>query len=278
MNVAELSQASYACLTVCHSGNFTRTSPRRSSARVPDKSKLGKPSRRGSKVTTMATMEVAFADTREADENAMPALAVFDLDACLWDQEMFQLREIVDRSEPVLGTLSTDGAVGVVGARSGKAVIRLHPGALFALQQFHAGRYPGMRLAAASSADTPLAVKIGRSALDLLEVVPGVTVREVLATGFPEGFDGNLQIGRTPPLSSNKSATHFPFLRRETGVPYDRMLFFDDCNWGDHCAAVANGCREVESGQGPVTVRTPHGLQVADWEDGMRAYARRRQL
>ena len=127
------------------------------------------------------------------------------------------------------------------------------------------------------SADTPLAVKIGRSALDLLEVVPGVTVREVLATGFPEGFDGNLQIGRTPPLSSNKSATHFPFLRRETGVPYDRMLFFDDCNWGDHCAAVANGCREVESGQGPVTVRTPHGLQVTDWENGMLAYARRRQ-
>jgi hypothetical protein len=34
-----------------------------------------------------------------------------------------------------------------------------------------------MRVACASSADTPLAVRIGKSALALLEVVPGVTVR-----------------------------------------------------------------------------------------------------
>jgi magnesium-dependent phosphatase 1 len=54
------------------------------------------------------------------------------------------------------------------------------------------------------------------------------------------------------------------------------MLFFDDCNWGDHCAAVANGCREKASGLGPVTVRTPRGLQVADWEEGLEAYRRRR--
>jgi hypothetical protein len=27
-------------------------------------------------------------------------------------------------------------------------------------------------------------------------------------------------------------------------------LFFDDCNWGDHCGAVANGCREEASGLG----------------------------
>jgi magnesium-dependent phosphatase 1 len=79
-----------------------------------------------------------------------------------------------------------------------------------------------------------------RSALDLLEVVPGVSVRQVLAAGWPADFDGNLQIGRQPPLSSNKAATHFPRLRGFTGVPYDRMLFFDDCNWGDHCGAVSS--------------------------------------
>jgi magnesium-dependent phosphatase 1 len=54
------------------------------------------------------------------------------------------------------------------------------------------------------------------------------------------------------------------------------MLFFDDCNWGDHCAAVGNGCREKASGLGPVTVRTPRGLQVADWEEGVAAYQKRR--
>ena len=43
----------------------------------------------------------------------------------------------------------------------------------------------------------------------------------------------------------------------ETGVPFDRMMFFDDCNWGDHCLAVSQGCVEKATGLGPVTVRTP---------------------
>ena len=45
-----------------------------------------------------------------------------------------------------------------------------HFGLLWCAQDVHAGLYPGMRLAVASTADTPLAVKIGRSALRLLEV------------------------------------------------------------------------------------------------------------
>ena len=51
--------------------------------------------------------------------------------------------------------------------------------ALKALQELHAGKYPDMRAATASSADTPHAVAIGRAALSILEVVPGVTVRQV---------------------------------------------------------------------------------------------------
>mmetsp|Transcript_14715 Transcript_14715/g.41435 ORF Transcript_14715/g.41435 Transcript_14715/m.41435 type:complete len:281 (-) Transcript_14715:401-1243(-) len=216
------------------------------------------------------------ADTVTADANLLPSLTVFDLDACLWDKEMYELRELVDPANPVIGPIGGAGE-GVIGARSGREVIRLHPGAMLALQRIHAGHYPGMRAAAASSADTPLAVRIGRSALDLLEVVPGVTVRQVLAMGWPKGFEGNLQIGRQPPLSSNKAATHFPRLRTLTGIPYDRMLFFDDCNWGDHCAAVASGCVEEASGLGPVTVRTPRGLMPADWETGLKKYADRRR-
>ena len=38
------------------------------------------------------------------------------------------------------------------------------------LQEIHAGKYPGMRVAVASSADTPLAVKIGTAAMRVLEV------------------------------------------------------------------------------------------------------------
>ena len=77
------------------------------------------------------------ADTSVADANDLPALAVFDLDACLWTQEMFQLRELVDRENPVIGSLGDDGEDGVIGARSGGAVIALHAGALEALRRYH---------------------------------------------------------------------------------------------------------------------------------------------
>ena len=93
-------------------------------------------------------MASSAVDTSVADESRVPALAVFDLDACLWNQEMFQLRVLVDRENPVMGPLTPDGKLGVVGARSGGDIIKLHPGALHALQRFHAGDYPGMRCAA----------------------------------------------------------------------------------------------------------------------------------
>ena len=226
-------------------------------------------------VARAASSRVVAARAMAGGPGPFPELAVFDLDACFWDEEMYTLRDIVDPAKSVRGSLGEGVGVGVVSAMSGNVAISINPGALMALQEYHAGKYPGMRIAAASSADTPLAVRIGRSALDVLEIVPGVTARQVFALGWPTGFDGNMQIGRTPPLSSNKSQTHFPILKKETGVGFDRMLFFDDCNWGDHCAAVANGCQDEVTKLGPVVVRTPRGLQVAEWEKGLQLYNER---
>ena len=60
------------------------------------------------------------------------------------------------------------------------------------------------------------AEKVGRTALKMLEVVPGVTVWDVLMNDW-DGRDIN-QIGRQPPkLSPNKSKSHFPNLKEETG-------------------------------------------------------------
>ena len=64
----------------------------------------------------------------------------------------------------------------------------------------------------------------------------------------------------------------FPALKKATGVAYDAMLFFDDCNWGDHCAMVAQGCTEKASGKGVVTVRTPRGLGEPEWRRGLEAF------
>ena len=99
-----------------------------------------------------------------------------------------------------------------------------------------------------------------------------MTFKNLLLTyGGGFGDESNIKIGRSPPLSS---ITHFaevldlaqPLmacqmillsqrytraknahlqLRRETGIPYNDMLFFDDCNWTDHCAIVAKVCKGV---------------------------------
>ena len=163
-----------------------------------------------------------------------------------------------------MGDLNGRGE-GVVGVHSGGDIIRLFPGALVALQECADGKYPGMRLAVASSADTPLAERIGRAAMGILEVLPGVTLKEVLTADFEDGR--NLQIGRQPPLSSDKSRTHFPTLKEATGVEYDGMLFFDDSNWSNHCAIVEKNC------EGVVVQRTPRGMTEAEFRNGLKKYA-----
>mmetsp|Transcript_20134 Transcript_20134/g.52659 ORF Transcript_20134/g.52659 Transcript_20134/m.52659 type:complete len:252 (+) Transcript_20134:195-950(+) len=208
--------------------------------------------------------KLSASSSSETVGGPLPKLAVFDMDMCVWSPEMYTLNEVPEVA--IRGPLG-DAGEGVVAVKSGSDTIRLFPGALKVLQDYHNGKYPGMRIAAASSADTPFAVKIARKALTMLEVVPGVTVREVFSMGFDvEGGVENMQIGRTPPLSSNKAKTHFPILKEQTGVAYDQMIFFDDCNWGDHCAI-------VNEAHGVVTQRTPSGLTLQQWENCLKKFA-----
>lgn len=161
----------------------------------------------------------------KAIHGPFPELVVFDLDACFWNEEMYTLSHIPDASNIVEGDLNGRGK-GVVGVMSGRKRISLHAGSLRALQSHYDNKYPNMKVCFASSADTPLAEQIGRATLKLLEVVPGTTVWDLVVERDWDGVDVN-QIGRQPPLSANKSATHFPILRECTRVRYDRMLFFD---------------------------------------------------
>ena len=216
----------------------------------------------------VASTPVSMVDTTIG--GPFPELCVFDLDACLWDKEMFEMPSVPTVEHVVLGDLNGRGE-GVAGVMSGRYKISLHPGALFALQQHADGAFGTMKVALASSANTPFAEKIGRASLALLEVTPGLTVWDLLMRDF-NGVDVN-QIGRQPPLSPNKSRTHFPRLREATGIGFDKMLFFDDCNWGDHCGQVAAACVEEASGKGVVTMRTLLGLRECDFRDGMAAYA-----
>lgn len=202
-----------------------------------------------------------------------PELVIFDLDACFWDQEMYTLSTIPTLSNIITGDLNGRG-IGVLGVMSGKAKISLHAGSLVAFQSHYDNKLGSTtKFGFASSADTELAERIGRAALQLLEVVPGVTVWDLVVNKDWDGVDIN-QIGRRPPLSANKSTTHFPILRELTRVRYDRMLFFDDCTWEDHCGLVERNCKEQNTGKSVVTCCTPFGLGIEEWEDGLEKYAK----
>ena len=118
-------------------------------------------------------------------QDAFPELCVFDLDACLWDKEMFEMTAVPTEADVVLGELGGAGS-GVVSVMSGGERISLHPGALAALQKHANDGFPGMRLAVASSANTPFAEEIARAALELLEVTPGFSVMDLLLSDWDE--------------------------------------------------------------------------------------------
>ncbi len=109
---------------------------------------------------------------------------------------MFEMPALPDRT--AMGSLNGMGE-GVIGAYSGPHQISMHKGSMIALQEHAQNKYPGMKVCFASSADTPFAEKIGRATLKLLEVLPGMTVWDLVMRDW-ENQDVN-QIGRQPPLS-----------------------------------------------------------------------------
>ena len=187
----------------------------------------------------------------------LPTMIVFDLDDCLWSPEMYTLS--AKPSIPVEGDLG-DGTQGVVGLKVPPAgpTVRLFSGARQVLRELATDpQYQGVILAAASSSEEP---SFSYACLEGIEVVKGVTLRDMLQ------YD---QIGRTGRLTSDKK-THFKLLHQESGVAYEEMLFFDDCNWGDHCGRVS---REF----GVVSQRTPAGMQYSEFVQGMEQYAKMAQ-
>jgi len=106
----------------------------------------------------------------------LPKLVVFDLDDCLWRPEMYTLDEVPTASRVIKTQLGRLDDIGVTGVYSGYEMIQLYPYALEVLQDIHLNKYGDIRIAAASSANTPLAVQIGRAAMALLEIVPGISL------------------------------------------------------------------------------------------------------
>lgn len=148
----------------------------------------------------------------------------------------------------------SDREIGCVGMQVPRGpTVSLFDGARKALREIALDpKYEGVIVAAASSSEEPT---YSYSCLEGIEVIPGLFMKDMFKY---------TQIGRTGHLTSRKT-THFKELHAESGVPYNEMLFFDDCNWGDHCADVTATFRVVSQ-------RTPRGMQLSEFHAGLEKY------
>jgi magnesium-dependent phosphatase 1 len=192
----------------------------------------------------------------EVPPKTVPKLIVFDLDMCMWSPEMYELSS--KPSKEVRGSLNNEMGEGVVGAKelTRGETVTLFPGALLALQElYQLKEFSNTKVAAASSGEEP---SYSHACLDMLEILPNVKMRDVFSF---------FAIGRTKAcgnLTSDKR-THFKKIREESGIDFQEMLFFDDCNWGDHVGT-------IEKYHGVIGQRTPRGLTVSEWRSALKRF------
>ena len=136
---------------------------------------------------------------------SLPKMIVFDLDACLWMPEMFELTAPPTKYDPSQN-----------GVRAGQETVKLFQGAQEVLRTLLTeDRFQGVKIAVASSTTEP---KYANRCLEELRIDPtGERVERVAdLVDFRQIYPGS------------KGRQHFPALREESGIPWTQMLFFDD--------------------------------------------------
>ena len=199
----------------------------------------------------------------------LPTIIIFDLDDCLWTPEMHELSGMPNLSvEGPLDPTNPNSSLGTVGMkvpsrRGGRKgydwgnsdeIVELYPGARQALRELATNpKYQEIQVAVAS---TSLEPTYSQACIDGIEIVKGMTMRDMISYS---------QIGRSGKLSSRKTG-HFRLIHEESGgIPYDEMLFFDDCNWADHVGDINKefGVVGVRTGVGGLTIEHFHnGLDM----------------
>jgi len=199
----------------------------------------------------------------------LPSLIVFDLDDCLWTPEMHELSGLP--TIPIEGPLDQNNIetspLGTIGmkvrrGRSGggwggygneEEIVELYSEARLVLRELAINpKYKDVEIAVAS---TSLEPSYSQACLDGIEIIDGVTMRDMISYA---------QVGRTGQLTSRKTS-HFQLIHEESGIAYEDMLFFDDCNWGDHVGDLFNK-------YGVIGIRTPEGLKWEDFHRGLEKY------
>lgn len=189
--------------------------------------------------------DLARADDADGAPRLIPDLVVFDLDETVWTPEMWETRGGFVRMPP--------GSTRVVD-RDGTR-LRLHPGAELAISEMRCtdvARWSDTQIAYASRTDHP---ERAREALRL-----------VRACASPRGSDVTLEDAAEHaeiyPVRSK--VEQFERLRDKTGVPYDRMLFFDN---------EERNVRDVRA-LGVRCAHCPGGMTERHWRDALADFAK----
>lgn len=171
----------------------------------------------------------------------LPKLVVFDCDACLWTPECFEI-------QPPFQRVSDDTVL------ANRTKVKLFPGAVHAFREIlHRPEFRDTKIALASTTRYPSHSKVLRESF---HVVPGRSIASVVVS--------------TQVYYDDSKVGHFESIREETGIEFHEMLFFDDCIWGDNIDDVERGC------PGVVGIRTPKGMTIDKWNEGLAEFARRR--
>mmetsp|Transcript_38167 Transcript_38167/g.109533 ORF Transcript_38167/g.109533 Transcript_38167/m.109533 type:complete len:202 (+) Transcript_38167:137-742(+) len=187
-------------------------------------------------------------EVRAASEGQLPKLIVFDLDACLWTPEMFELK-----GEPLFWDEQLGGVRTSHRSRGTDEIVRLFDGALAVMRRFvNDESLKDLSVAVASKTTEE---KYAHHCLDQIVVDPAQGTKLGQLVHHREIYYGS------------KGSKHFPALKKATGFDYGEMVFFDDCTYSDNCGEVASSC------PGIVCVRTPHGLTEALFDLGLAAFA-----
>ena len=161
--------------------------------------------------------------------------------------------------------------------RAGRSVVRLFDGvpSAFAALATHP-RLAATRVGLASSTRQPhyADAVLRHMRLDPADAASTLGSRVAFREIYPSACPTRARPARDIHAAAavhNKKA-HFDKLRAKSGVSFDGMLFFDDCNWSDNCGEVMRQC------PGVVGLATPDGLIAERFAAGLKAYARAHKL
>eukprot|EP00934_Nitzschia_sp_Nitz4_P003789 Nitzschia sp. Nitz4//scaffold189_size62959//13867//14489//NITZ4_006303-RA/size62959-snap-gene-0.7-mRNA-1//-1//CDS//3329539881//3779//frame0 len=183
----------------------------------------------------------------------MQILAVFDLDFTVWHPEMYQLYGMPRLIPAPRGMSPSDrketrtSRDGYVLSAGGGSHIHVFDGASFALADINQLKKEGIDIqaAVASRTDEP---EWAHFCMNHLIAQDGTTLKQCFGGIVEISFDNKKQ--------------HFRRLHRQTGIPYEQMMFFDN---------EYSNIRSVES-LGVKCFYTPDGMERKHWEEAREAF------